>query len=54
MQSVSFPRLVAGVTVVASIYIGVLDPFGDKAISRASALTILIIGLWATGVTAEF
>lgn len=54
MQTISFSRLVAGVAVLAAIFFGVADPFGDEAISRASALTILIIGLWATGVTAEF
>lgn len=54
MQTISFSRLVAGVAVLAAIFVGVFDPFGDESISRASALTILIIGLWATGVTAEF
>jgi di/tricarboxylate transporter len=54
MQTISFSRLAAGVAVVLAMFIAVSDPFGDEAISRASALTILIIGLWATGVMAEF
>lgn len=54
MQAISFSRVVAGVAILAAIFVGVVDPFGDTAISHASALTILIIGLWATGVTAEF
>lgn len=54
MQALSFSRLMAGVAVLASISVGVSDPFGDEAISRAAALTILTIGLWATGVMAEF
>ena len=54
MQALSFSRLAAGVAVLVAIFIAVTDPFGDEAISRASALTILIIGLWATGVMAEF
>lgn len=54
MQALSFSRLAAGVAFVVAMFIAVSDPFSDEAISRASALTILIIGLWATGVMAEF
>ena len=54
MHANSFSHLVAGVAVAASAFVGIFDPFESETISRAAALTILTISLWATGVTAEF
>lgn len=54
MQTISLSRVIAGAAVFAAIFIAVLDPFANQTISGASALTILTIGLWATGVMAEF
>lgn len=54
MINLSLSHAIAGIAVTAAAVVGLSDPFGDEAISRALALTILTIGLWATGVTPEY
>ena len=54
LTRLSFPHVIAGVTIAASAVIGLLDPFGLGAVSHALALTAVTIVLWATGVVAEY
>jgi len=54
MARVSLSHVIAGTAICAAATVGISNPFGDMAIAHALALTILIIGLWATGIMAEY
>jgi di/tricarboxylate transporter len=51
---ISLSQLTASFAVLTSAVISLFDPFAMEASSAALALTILTIGLWASGIVAEY